>query len=248
MMQEDTHLSIFISLVPEGVFNLGDSIRAGTCKVVSAHSNGSCTIQINLMIFELYIGPAFAAIDCKPAIFIVALLNSITPHEVGHSIRSSWAKRMHSSLRGLKQHIGVPIAIQLACCVSSCAYEVTFFCMNLGYILDSVCPRCLAFQDLVFGNRVWTEEAHASRRSPHGFWAPEHTSTSSKVQRALCASRGTRRCTNGTGHLRSHRRKSWMESSCWSESGLHLHSSCITCISRAYEEDATQGHGCFVNH
>jgi len=105
MVQKDARFAIVIPLVPESVFNLRDSLGASTCKVVGPHGNRSFTIQINLVILELHVGPAFATIDCKTTIFSIAIINSIASDEVGHCICGSWAEGMRSSLCRFEQYI-----------------------------------------------------------------------------------------------------------------------------------------------
>ena len=94
-------------------------------EVIGAHGKANATLELHLVVVVHTRSPAFATVDCETAVLLVAALNNIATHKVGHGLLRGGAEFVLGSLRGLEHHVRMAVGIQLASSFSSGFDEVT---------------------------------------------------------------------------------------------------------------------------
>merc|ERR1719311_174601 len=85
VVQEDAHLTIVASFVPERVLDLRLFASGRTSEVIVAHGNGNSLLELDLMVVVHTVRKALAAIDRKATVLSIAV-DSLAAHEIGHRL------------------------------------------------------------------------------------------------------------------------------------------------------------------
>ena len=153
MVEEDAHLAVVTAGVTEGVLHGGNIASGGASKLVGAHGNAHVTLELHLVVLVHAGGPALATVDGKAAILLVATLNGIAAHKVGHGLLSGGAESVLGSLGGLEHHITVAIGIELASRLSSSLDVVTTLLVDRRDLGNGSSPLGLDLKNLSLSHR-----------------------------------------------------------------------------------------------
>ena len=152
-MKENAHLAIAAANIPESVLDSGHAAGGGTSEVVGAHGKADATLQAHLVVVVHARIPALAPVDRETAVLLVATLNSIATHEVGHGLLGGGAESVFCSFGGLEHHVRMAVGVQLASGFSSSLDEIAALLVDLGDIGNRGCPLGLDLDDLGHGHR-----------------------------------------------------------------------------------------------
>jgi len=141
VVQENAHLAVGILLVAEGV--LDRDLFAGRCagEDVRAHCDRRVAVEVDLVVRELDVLPALAAVDGEAGVLLVALVDHAAADEVRHRLAARRAEGELCGLGRLEEHVGVAIAVELASAMARSSDIVAIREIGLADGSDCVRPR-----------------------------------------------------------------------------------------------------------
>ena len=103
------HLAIGVALVAEGVVDVdlvaGGRVREG----VVAHGLGGGAVEVDLVVVEVNVRPAAAAVDGEAGILalVLGVLHGLRADEVGHGALAGGAEGVLGRLGRLEEHVAL---------------------------------------------------------------------------------------------------------------------------------------------
>mmetsp|Transcript_24695 Transcript_24695/g.40949 ORF Transcript_24695/g.40949 Transcript_24695/m.40949 type:complete len:225 (+) Transcript_24695:209-883(+) len=178
VVEKDAQLTIGATLIAEGVLD-PDLVAGGRAgEDVRAHRDCDIAVEVNLVVGELDVRPALAAVDGKASVLIVAVIDYAATDKIRHRLAARWAEGEFGSLGRLEEHVSAAIAIKVVCRLRGRAHVVAAGKVRLRDAHDGVAPRPLRGHELVHRDGLWGGHRcvceGASNRAGNQRDRPEH--------------------------------------------------------------------------
>jgi len=154
VVQVDAHLAVVVALVAEGVLDAHLVARGRVREDVVAHRLGGGAVEVDLVVVELDVLPAAAAVDGEAGVLalVLGVVHRLSADEVGHGALAGGAEGVLGRLGRLEQNIAVAVAVQLARRLASRRDIVALLGIHLGDLGDGLGPQLLRREDVRLGD------------------------------------------------------------------------------------------------